>query len=260
MCEFNSVRTGVNMGALAEASVMTRPLTTQAIFSPKLETCNLCALRVSVGVSVIGFRVFGLGLRVRRRDRGDTIAYYGARAALLRRLVSVIKEVTFPLVFHDPSPVHRVYRRVATCITRSCEKRAPLGENTMGKYMGKTWEDGKAPHTYTGGEEAGSRGTKRGCRNALRGAGGANSGRNRTGARRPSGSALVAEPSGKRVERSRSRPLAVASLLTRPCTRWLRICPELYMYHVCPTGHRIILYYRGLNDPPSDRNHGRMET
>jgi len=93
---------------------MTRPLTTQAIFSPKLETCNLCALRVSVGVSVIGFRVFGLGLRVRRRDRGDTIAYYGARAALLRRLVSVIKEVTFPLVFHDPRPLTGS-PRLSTC-------------------------------------------------------------------------------------------------------------------------------------------------
>ena len=86
--------------------------------------------------------MFGLGLRVRRRDRGDTIAYYGARAALLRRLVSVIKEVTFPLVFHDPSPVHRVYRRVATRASLGVVKSEhPLGkipwENTWGKH-GKT--------------------------------------------------------------------------------------------------------------------------
>ena len=64
----------MNMGALVEASVMTRPLTTQAISRPnlKLVTC-VHSVTVSVGVSVIGFRVFGL-------DRG-------ARAALLRRLV-----------------------------------------------------------------------------------------------------------------------------------------------------------------------------
>ena len=79
----------MNMGALVEASVMTRPLTTQAISRPNLKLVT-CVHSVSPSEFPLLVSVY---VRVRPRC---------ARCAIEALGQVLIKEVTFQLVFHDP--------------------------------------------------------------------------------------------------------------------------------------------------------------